>query len=326
MAENRSYPRRGGGHSRLIYIIRHAWYCMCDGNAWEWLRMYENQSYSGRGVGVILSWYAVHSIHENAPYYLIMNEHVCDENAWEWPRMCENHSYSGRCGVVQGGYTPDDIHENVWLYQHEWTCLCWECMRMTENGMHENDWGCVRIAHIQGGGGGHSMMIYIIRHAWYCMRMHENEWESPIFKDGVVVILGWYTLYDMNDTVCVIVMHENEWECMSITHTQGWVWVILSWYAIHDIHENALDYLIMNEHVCDENAWAWLRMCENYSYSGRGVGQSKLIYNTRHPWECIRLSHHEWRCLWWECMRMTENVWYSLLFREGCWSFNADIH
>ena len=205
-------------------------------------------------------------------------------NDWECVRITH---IQGGVGVIQGGYTLDDIHENVWLSQHEWTCLWWECMRMTENGMHENDWGWLRIAHIQGGGGGHSMLTYIVRHAWYCMRMHENDWESLIFKEGVVVILGWYTLYDMHDTVCVMIMHENEWECMRITHTQGGVWVILSWYAIHDIHENALYYLIMNEHVCDENAWEWLRMCENHSYSGRGVGHSKLICNRRHPWECI---------------------------------------
>ena len=152
----------------------------------------------------------------------------------------------GGVGVIQGGYTLDDIHENVWLSQRERTCLWWECMRMTENGMHENDWGWLRIAHIQGGGGGHSRLIYIIRHAWYCM--------------------------------------------------------------------------------CDDNAWEWMRMYENHSYSGRGVGHSKLICNTRHPWECIILSHHEWTCLRWECMGMTENVWESLLFREVCWSFNADIH
>ena len=125
-----------------------------------------------------------------------------------------------------------------------------------------------------------------------CMRMTEDDWESLIFKEGVVVILGWYTLYDMHDTVCVMRMHDNEWECMGITHTLGGVLVILSWYAIHDIHQNALYYLTMNEHVCDENAW-----------------------------ECMRM----------ECMRMTEDDWESLIFKEGvvvilCWHTLYDMH
>ena len=135
-----------------------------------------------------------------------MNMHVMRMHENEWECMRITHIQGG-VGVIQGGYTLDDIHENVWLSQHEWTCLCWECMRMAENGMHENDWGWLRIAHIQGGGvsfyvdihcttcmilyenawewlriahiqgggGGHSRLIYIIRHAWECMRNQYNK-------------------------------------------------------------------------------------------------------------------------------------------------------
>ena len=43
-------------------------------------------------------------------------------------------------------------------------------------------------------------------------------------------------------------------------------------------------------------------------------------------WECTRLSHNAWACMWGECMRMTENVWEWLIFREGCGSLHADLH
>ena len=147
------------------------------------------------------------SMCENALYYPIMNEHACDENACEWLRMYENHPYSGR-------------------------------------------------------GVGHSRRIYTRRHPWVCVRMHST-------------ISLWMNMHVMR-------MHENDWECVRITHIQGWVWVIRSWYALDDIHDNV--------------------------------------------WECITRSHQEWTCMWWECMRMIENVWESLIPREGCGSFEADMH
>ena len=35
------------------------------------------------------------------------------------------------------------------------------------------------------------------------------------------------------------------------------------------MYENTSDYLILDEHVCDENAWEGLSMSENDSYLGR---------------------------------------------------------
>ena len=108
-------------------------------------------------------------------------------------------------------------------------------------------------------------------------------------------------------------MHENRCECMRMTHIQGGA--CGSFTA--ELHYTTC--LIMNG-----NAWEWLRMTENHSYSWRGEGHSRLIYIIRHAWEWIGkapdyLIMHEHVCdeNACECMRMTENVWEWLMFRVG---------
>ena len=88
----------------------------------------------------------------------IMDEHVCLDKAWEWLRMSDNVSYSGDVWVIYGWVALYDMHDNEW-----------ECMRMTENDgeslIFKEGWDV------------HSMLIYIIRHAWdacTCMRLHGN--------------------------------------------------------------------------------------------------------------------------------------------------------
>ena len=84
------------------------------------------------------------------------------------------------------------------------------------------------------------------------------------------------------------------------------------------------DDLIMNEHVCDENAWEWLRMeCMRMTEDDweslifkEGVCHSMLTYIIRHAWYC---------------MRMHENDWEWLIFKEGVvvilsWYTLYDMH
>ena len=47
-------------------------------------------------------------------------------------------------------------------------------------------------------------------------------------------------------------------------------------------------------------------------------------------WECTRLFHNGWTCMWWECMRVHENDWQWLRMSHihggACGSFHADLH
>ena len=136
---------------------------------------------------------------------MIMNEH-----AWTCMRMYENDSCSREGWVILGWVALYDIHDNEW-----------ECTRMTENDWerltsNENGWGC-----------GHSMQIYILRHAWEwictashypiidehvcddaawsCMRMYDID----SYSRGAWVVYGWVAFYDMHD------------ECIRMTRIQG---------------------------------------------------------------------------------------------------------
>ena len=134
-------------------------------NAWESMRMYENDSYSREG-WIIPGWVALYDM---------------PDNEWECMRMAENDwdrliSMEG-CGP---------FHANL----HYTTC-----MRMNENPsdypimhehlmrMHETKWECMRMTHSPEEAG-HCMLIYIRLHGWGCMRMTENDWEPLIFKEG----------------------------------------------------------------------------------------------------------------------------------------------
>ena len=77
------------------------------------------------------------------------------------------------------------------------------------------------------------------------------------------------------------------------------------------------------------SAWEWLRMYEDDSYSGMGcVILCWCTWYEMHEdvWECIRLSHTAWACMWCECMRMTEDVWGWLIFRKVNGWFSAELH
>ena len=138
----------------------------------------------------------------------------------------------------------------------------------------------------------HSRLIYIIRHALECMRMHhtisecmsmyvmsmhENVWECRRMthvQEGKRVVLAWYTFYHM---------HDHEWECMRMAG-KVWEWPILRYGMCHTrriyiirnawecmrMYENASDYLIMHEHACGEKAWELLRVSQDDPSAGMG--------------------------------------------------------
>ena len=150
-------------------------------------------------------------------------------------------------------------------------------------------------------------------------------------------------------------MTENVWEWLISMEGRGSLHDDLHYTTCMRMYENASDYLIMDQHACDEHASEFMRMYENGSYSGRGVwgilgwfagcdmpenewecmrmtetvweclismegGMSfhaDLHYTTcmRMNWDCIRLCHNRWACMRWECMRMTENDWECQIFR-----------
>ena len=99
---------------------------VCDENAWECMRTYENDAYSWRGVLLIYGWVALYDMHDNE---------------WECMRMTENDweslIFKELLLVIPCWFTLYDMHENVWectrLSHNAWACMWWECMRMTEN-------------------------------------------------------------------------------------------------------------------------------------------------------------------------------------------------
>ena len=80
---------------------------------------------------------------------------------------------------------------------------------------------------------------------------------------------------------------------------------------------NASGYLIIDEDVCDDNAWKCMNMHEN-------VWEWLIL---RGGWVILG-----WVALYdmpldeWECMRLAENGWECLISMEGCGSFHADLH
>ena len=159
-------------------------------------------------------------------------------------------------------------------------------------------------------------------HAWTCMRMYENDSCS---REGWV-ILGWVALYDI---------HDNEWECTRMTEND---WERLTsnengWGGGHSMQTyilrhawewmvTASDYLIMNEHVCDDTAWPCMGMYDIDSYSRWRdplvvlqplTGQ---VLHTRTQ-KCQHQVNMPPRDVWWNGMTMHENVWYWLMFK-GC--------
>ena len=155
-----------------IRLSHNAWACMwwecmrMTENVWEWLIFRDG----GGPFNANLHKSTCMIMYENALDHPIMNEHVCDEHACEWLRMYENDSYSGR-GVGHSKLICTIRHSGGCVRMH-YTISSW--MNMYVMRMHESDWEWLRIAHIQGGGGGHSRLIYIIRHAWECMRKHRT--------------------------------------------------------------------------------------------------------------------------------------------------------
>ena len=72
------------------------------------------------------------------------------------------------------------------------------------------------------------------------------------------------------------------------------------------MYENTSDYLILDEHVCDEHALEWPGMSEKDLY----VGMDGLVV---YGWVALYDMHDNE----WECMRVTEVVWESLIFDGG---------
>ena len=151
---------------------------------------------------------------------------------------------------------------------------------------HEKDWECLRMAHIQGGVCGsfyadihHTTSLMLngnikLSHNgwtwmwWERMRMTENVWEWPTFRVGC----GSFKA-ELHYTTCMTMA------------------------------ENYSDYLLMDEDVCAENAWEWLRVSENGPNPGRGCGtfNADIHYPT-----CIILNGNAW-----EWLRVSKNGSYS---------------
>ena len=156
-------------------------------NAWWWLRMAENRSYSGRAV-VVLSWHTFYDMRDNV-WESIMRSH----NAWScmWcdcMRMTENARerliFKEGWWVILGWHTLYDMHDNVWesirRSHNAWSCMWWESMRRTENAweweIFREGWWVIRGWHT----------LYDMHdNEWECMRMTENAWGLLIFREGV---------------------------------------------------------------------------------------------------------------------------------------------
>ena len=140
--------------------------------------------------------------------------------------------------------------------------------------------------------------------------MHEKDWEWL----RIAHIHGWggRSFYaDLHYTACMI-MYGNAWAALRMTENRSYSWrgkVILGWLTLYGMHDNV---------------WECMRWTETFwecliSMEGGRSFHADLHYTTcmRMNWDCIRLCHNGWTCMWWECMRMTENVWECLIFR-GC--------
>ena len=156
----------------MMYI--HHYVMSMHENTWECMRM----ASCSRDGWVVYGWVALHDMHDNV---------------WECMRMTE---VDWESLIFDGGRSLDaDLHyttcmimnwECIWLSHYGWTCLWWECMRMTENVSYP--WRGV----------GHSMLICSIRHAWECMRIPQT-------------ISCWMNMSVMR-------MDGNDWECLRMTH------------------------------------------------------------------------------------------------------------
>ena len=85
-----------------------------------------------------------------------------------------------------------------------------------------------------------SRLIYIIRHARDCMRMHQ-------------AISHCTSMYEMR-------MHENDWGCLSITHIQQGRRATLAWYTSYDMHENEWDCSTRSHNAWTCMCWECMRM------------------------------------------------------------------
>ena len=229
-------------------LIRHEH--VCHENAWEWLRMHENDSYSWWGVCLIYGWVALYDMHDKE---------------WECMRMAGDdwESLIFKEGMVMvvvilAWSTLYDMHTNVWesiIRSHKaWACMSWECMRMTEN-----DWQS--LISMDGGNGILGWLTWYGMHAnvwesiirshkawscmwWECMRMTETAWEWLTLNDEWCVSLGWHTLYGM---------HDNEWGCVRMIE-DAWEWIIFR----EDVCHSTLTYIIRHAWYCmtmHENEW-----------------------------------------------------------------------
>ena len=175
--------------------------------------------------------------------------------------------------------------------------------------------------------------------AWECMRMYDSDsysGEGWVIQTWFTLAgrLGWHMLtsapppppiHSYHDTPILVYLEEGykHCECMRM-HENGCEWLRMTHIHVRVgschadahymtcmiLHVNASDYLIMHEHVCDENAWTCMRMSENGQYSGRAVW---VIYGwvalydmhdgeweyMRIAWERVRIAHIKGGRGWW---------------------------
>ena len=124
-------------------------------------------------------------------------------------------------------------------------------------------------------------------------------------------------------------MHASAWEWLRMTENVSYPWMgvgrSMQIYILRHAWEwvvTASDYLIMNEHVCDDTAWPCMGMYDIDSYSRWHdplvvlqplTGQ---VLHTRTQ-KCQHQVNMPPRDVWWNGMTMHENVWYWLRI-NGC--------
>ena len=190
-------------------------------NVWEWLMLIENRSSSmGEGHSMVVDpiWHAWCRIGD-ASDDLSMDDHVCDENVWKWLTMCENDPHPGSgCWSFYA-----DIHHTTSMM-------------------------------LNGNAADHPIIDENVcdEKAGECMRMNENVWEWPLFRE--VVCESFYA--DLHKTTSMMrsgdasdylmtdehVCDETAWEWLRsewLTFRE-WVWVIRCWYTLYDMHDNEL--------------------------------------------------------------------------------------
>ena len=183
----------------------------------------------------------------------------------------DHDSYSGgwisRCWVALYDM-PDDGWEYIRMAENDWE-------RLTSKG---NWWG-----------GGHSMRVCTL------YDMHETEWEFFRLSHNWWTCMWWYGM-TMHGNVWYWLIFKVTWPVGSVAATNG------SSTSHSDTKmptpgEHAptilAKYPIIDEHVCDENAWQWLRGWAWLIFRG-WVDQSMLSCTIRHAGWWMGMHQNGW--------------------------------